>query len=67
MALQVERKYPRDTGCSVPVVVEQKKLLFSTLGSQVTNDFVWKSKAENPLIHLKFCQASLSHNLICKD
>jgi len=44
-----------------------KKLLFSTLVSQITNDFVWKSKAGNLLIYLNFCLATLSHNLRCKD
>jgi len=43
-ALQVEKKCPRDSGCSVPDGVKQKSFL-STLGSQITKDFVWKSKA----------------------
>jgi len=28
-----------------PRCCEEKNLLFRTLGSQITNDFVWKSKA----------------------
>jgi len=39
----------------------RKNLLFSTLVSQVKNDFVGKSKAGNLLSQLKFCQATLSH------
>jgi len=40
-----------------------KSLLFSSLGSQITNDFVWKSKAGNPLIHFNFCQSTSTHDL----
>jgi len=42
-------------------------MLFSTLCSPISNDFVFKSKAWNLLIYLKFCQATLSYNLRCKD
>jgi len=50
----------------VSLMLLSKNLLFSTLGSQITNDFVWKSKAGHPFIYLKFCPAILTHNLICK-
>jgi len=60
------KKHPRVSNCSVSDVVKQKSD-FSTLGSQITNDFAWKSKAGNTLIQLKFFQATLSHNLSYKD
>jgi len=43
---------------AVSLMLLSKNLLFSTLGSQITNDFVWKSKAGNPFIHLKFYQTN---------
>jgi len=64
-ALQVEKNIP-GLQAAVSLIVLSKNLLFSPLGSQITIDFVWKLKAENPLIHLKFCEATLSHNLRCK-
>jgi len=39
------------TQAAVSLMVLSKNLLFSTLGSQITKDFVWKSKDGNPLIH----------------
>jgi len=53
--------------CTVVLMFLCKTLLFSTLCSQISKDFVWKSKGGDPLISLKFCQATLSHNLRCKD
>jgi len=44
-----------------------KKLLNITVGSQIANDFVWKSKAVNQIIYIDFCQVTFAHNLICKD
>jgi len=52
---------------AVSLMLLSKKLLFSTHGSQITNDFVWKSKAGNLFIYLNFCQATLSYNLRCKE
>jgi len=42
--MQVEKKYPRDSGV-VSLMLLGKNMLLSTLGSQITKDFVWKSKA----------------------
>jgi len=41
-AMQVEKKYHRVSGCSVPDVVKQKSAFKHTWFSK---DFVWKSKA----------------------
>jgi len=51
----------------VSLILSSKILLFRPLVSKITNDFVLKSQAGHPLIHPKFCQATLSHNLRCKD
>jgi len=52
---------------AVSLVLFSKNLLFKTLVPQITNDFVWKSKAGYGLTHHKFCQATLSHSFRCKD
>jgi len=36
---------------AVSLMLLRKNLLFSTLGFQITKDFVWKSKDENPFLH----------------
>jgi len=66
-ALQVEKNIP-GLQAAVSLMLLSKNLLFSTLSSQITNDFVWKSHARyHSLIHFKFCQPTLSHNLSCND
>jgi len=49
MAVQVEKKHPRVSGCSVSDVVKQKSAFQHTWYS---NDFVWKSKAGWVSTHL---------------
>jgi len=39
---------------AVSLTMSNKNLLFSTLAFQITIEFVWKSKAVNPFIQLKF-------------
>jgi len=39
------------TKAAVSLMMLNKNLLHSTLGSQITKDFVWKSKDGNPLLH----------------
>jgi len=63
-ALQVEKSI-LGFQAAVSLMLLSKNLLFSSLGSQITVDFVWKSKAGNPLIHPNFFQSTLSHNLRC--
>jgi len=41
---KLEKNIPR-TQAAVSLMLLSKNLLFSTLGSQITKDFVWKSKA----------------------
>jgi len=52
---------------AISLIMLNKNLLFSTLGSQITKDFVIKSKACNLLIYLNFDQATLNHILRCYD
>jgi len=52
---------------AVSMMLLSKKLLFSTISSQIMNDFVWKYITWNLLINLKLCKTTLSHNLRCKD
>jgi len=49
----LKNKQTRVSGCRMLDDI-WKNLLFITLGSLITNDFVWKSKAGNPLIHFRF-------------
>jgi len=53
-ALQFEKNIS-EFQYAVSMIFLSKKLLFSTLGSQIIIDFVWILKAGNPLIHLNFC------------
>jgi len=64
-ALQVEKNII-GSQAAVSLMVLSKNLLFSPLGFQISNDFDWKSKVGNPLIHFKFSQATLSHILRSK-
>jgi len=45
------QKNIQGTQAAVSLMFLSKNLLFSTLGFQITKDFVWKSKAGNPLHH----------------
>jgi len=56
-ALQVEKKYPMDSGCSVPDVFEQISALQHTWFS-ITYDFVWQAQ---PFIHFKVCPDVISY------
>jgi len=44
-AMQVEKKYPRNSGCSVPDVVKQKCAFKHTWFSNNKGFYVWKSQA----------------------
>jgi len=65
-AVQIEKNITKFQA-AVSLIMWSKNLLFSLLSYQISNDFVSKSKAGNPLIHLNFCQATLTHNLRWKD
>jgi len=53
MALQVEKNV-LGSKAAVTLMVLSKNLLLSTLGSQITKDFVWKLKAAIQSFTLNF-------------